>query len=40
MNITLGEVGLTGGSSFQRVGEPTVEKTDPCWRLRPFSDNR
>ena len=36
MNVTLREVGVTGGSSFQRVGEPTVDKTDPGWRLKPW----
>ena len=31
MNVTLQEVGLTGGSSFQRVGEPTRTSTPPTW---------
>ena len=29
MNVTLQEVGLTGGSAFQRVGEPAVDNSDP-----------
>ena len=36
MNLTLREVGLTGGSAFQRVGEPTVDELDPSWRLKPW----
>ena len=36
MNLTLQEVGLTGGSSFQRVGEPTVDELDPGWRIGPW----
>ena len=36
MNVTLQEVGLTGGPGIDRVGEPTVDKTDPRWRIRPW----
>ena len=34
MNVTLQEVGLTGGSSFQRVGEPTRTSTPLRYRVR------
>jgi hypothetical protein len=38
MNVTLQEVGVTGGSAFQRVGEPSPDESDPGWRIRPWSD--
>lgn len=31
-----GEVGLTGGSVFQRVGEPSVDDADHAWRTNPW----
>ena len=37
MNVALQEVGLAGGPCLQRVGEPTVDGSDPGWRLRPWS---
>ena len=39
MNVTLQEVGLTGGSASYGVGEPSVDSTDPGWRLAQWPAN-
>jgi len=39
MNVTLQEVGLTGGSTSYGVGEPSVDSTDPGWRLGPWGSD-
>jgi hypothetical protein len=36
INVTLQEVGLTGGSASCGVGELGLDLSDPGWRLKPW----